>query len=263
MSVAERLVVLDGSPNFRDIGGYVGAGGRRVRWGRVYRSGSLARLTVADLDAVASLGIGSVFDLRAETEARSAPDPDLGARRVHLPVIEGVLDVDALTAAVRTGDLTAIPPDLLVRGTAQIATEFRAQWSRLLADIVARPGTVSLIHCTGGKDRTGWASAVVLGALGVARDTVMADYLLTNACLADQVASHTASVRTIAAANQGIDEDAVDLGGLPGLLGVRSTYLQAAFDAVDAGFGSFDAYLVDGLGFTEASIARLRADLLD
>lgn len=60
MSPPDRIVVLDGSPNFRDLGGYPGADGRRVRWGRVYRSGSLSRLTGADLDTVSSLGIGRV-----------------------------------------------------------------------------------------------------------------------------------------------------------------------------------------------------------
>ena len=263
MSPPDRVVGLEGAPNFRDLGGYRTADGRQVRWRRLFRAGSLAELTAADLAVVASLGIGYVFDLRTDLEVTAAPDPDLGARRVHLPVIDGAIDVEALTTAVRSGDLAALPEGLLVSGTARIATEFPDQWAVLLDHFLANPGEATLIHCTGGKDRTGWAAALVLRALGVAPDVVLEDYLLSNACLADRIATRTASVRSTVAANHGVPEDAVDLGGLPGLLGVRQTYLQAAFDAVDAEHGSFDTYLTDALGCSDAQIARLRDDLLE
>ena len=188
---------------------------------------------------------------------------DLGARRVHLPVIDGAIDVEALTTAVRSGDLAALPEGLLVSGTARIATEFPDQWAVLLDHFLANPGEATLIHCTGGKDRTGWAAALVLRALGVAPDVVLEDYVLSNDCLADRTAVRIASVRSTVAANLGVPEDAVDLGGLPGLLGVRPTYRRAAFDAVDAEHGSFDTYLTDALGCSVAKLTRLRDNLLE
>lgn len=263
MSPPDRVVGLEGAPNFRDLGGYRTGDGRQVRWRRLFRAGSLAELTAADLAVVASLGIGYVFDLRTDLEVTAAPDPDLGARRVHLPVIDGAIDVEALTTAVRSGDLAALPEGLLVSGTARIATEFPDQWAVLLDHFLANPGEATLIHCTGGKDRTGWAAALVLRALGVAPDVVLEDYVLSNDCLADRTAVRIASVRSTVAANLGVPEDAVDLGGLPGLLGVRPTYLRAAFDAVDAEHGSFDTYLIDALGCSVAKLTRLRDNLLE
>jgi protein-tyrosine phosphatase len=137
VSPPDRVVALDGSPNFRDLGGYRAGDGRRVRWGRIYRAGSLVELTPADRSNVASLGIGWVLDLRSDAEISS--DPDVGARRVHLPVIDGTLDVEKLTAAVLAGDLGSIPDGLLVTGTALIATEFPGQWTALLDHLLSIP----------------------------------------------------------------------------------------------------------------------------
>lgn len=261
--MSERIVALDGAPNFRDLGGHRAADGRRVRWGRLYRAGSLAKLTPSDRAAVEALDIGWVFDLRTDAEVTTAPDPDLGVRRVHLPVIDGAIDVEALTVAVETGDLGAIADGLLVAGTARIATEFPGQWAVLMAHLAMNAGSTTLIHCTGGKDRTGWASALVLRALGVPPEVVMEDYLQSNTCLAERTAAFLSSVRATVSADRGVPESAVDLGGLPGLLGVRPAYLEAAFAAVDAEHGSFDAYLTGGLGCTREAIARLRDDLLE
>ena len=263
MAQPDRVLALAGSPNVRDIGGYQTADGRRVRWGRLYRAGSLVGLTAADHTIVASLGIGWVVDLRTDGEVERAPDPDLGVPRIHLPVIDGAIDVEGLTVAVRTGDLGSIPDGLLVAGTARIATGFTNQWATFMTHLVAHPGATTLFHCTGGKDRTGWASAMILRALGVPADVVLEDYLLSNACLAEVRAKRLASVRSSVAADLRIAEEEVDLGGLPGLLGVRPAYLEAGVDAVDADYGSFDAYLTNGLGCTEADLARLRNDLLE
>ncbi len=263
MAQPDRVLPIDGAPNFRDIGGYVGADGRQVRWGRMFRAGALGGLTVADHTAIAPLGIGWVIDLRTDREVERSPDPDFGAGRIHLPVIDGAIDVEGLTIAVKTGDLGAIPDGLLVTGTARIATEFTSQWSTFMAHLVANPGATTLFHCTGGKDRTGWASAVILRTLGVSADVVFDDYLLSNSCLAASTEKRLASVRSTVAADRGISEADVDLGGLPGLLGVRASYLEAAFDAVDAEYGSFDAYLTDVLGCTADDLGRLRDDLLE
>lgn len=263
MAERDRIVALDGAPNFRDLGGYRAADGRQVRWGRLYRAGTLADLTPSDRATVEALGIGWVFDLRTDAEVTRAPCPDIGARRVHLPVIDGAIDVEALTVAVRSGDLGAIADGLLVAGTARIATEFPGQWAVLMACLATNPGARTLIHCTGGKDRTGWASALVLRALGVPPEVVLEDYLLSNACLAERATALLASVRSSVSADRTVPEDAVDLGGLPGLLGVRPAYLEAAFAAVDAEHGSFDSYLIDGLGCSDEAIAPLRDDLLE
>ncbi len=263
MIPAERVVALEGAPNFRDLGGYRTNDGRRVRWGRIYRSGALAALTPGDQTIVRSLGIASVLDLRSHAEVDAAPDPDLGATWVHLPVLDAALDVEVLTAALSAGDLDAIGDGMLVTGTSRIATDFSEQWRSVLEHVSSSPGYTTLIHCTGGKDRTGWASALLLRALGVPSDVVMEDYLLSNECLAARIAEHSAAVRSIVAEKGGVAENDVDLGGLPGLLGVRTEYLRAAFDAIDSRHGSFDTYLEVDLGWRADRIARLREELLE
>jgi len=263
VTVAERRVPLEGVPNFRDLGGYETEDGRHVRWGQLFRSGALADLTEADLEVVDGLGIALVCDLRSDGEVEEDPDPELAAEQLRLAVTDESVDVQAITDAVLAGDLDAISPDLLLEGMPAIATEFPEAWRTLLerlADDASRPTNV---HCTAGKDRAGWASALVLRALGVPEETVMEDYLLSNDLLAESNEATVAQVRTIVAGVQGVPEDEVDMSNLVALLEVRPEYLQAAFDAVDAEYGDFETYLTEGLGLSEATLSALRDALLE
>jgi protein-tyrosine phosphatase len=129
-----------------------------------------------------------------------------------------------------------------------------------LADEANRP---TVVHCTAGKDRAGWASALTLRALGVPEETVMEDYLLSNDYLAESNAATLDQVRPIVASAQGVPEDQVDLSNLEALLEVRPEYLQAAFDAVEEQYGDFDTYLTEGLGLDQATIDAFRDSLLE
>ena len=263
LTVAERRIPLEGTPNFRDLGGYETADGRHVRWGQVFRSGALVDLTPADLATVDALGIQLVCDLRSDSEVEADPDPDLDAEALRLAVTDESVDVQAITDAVLAGDLGQISPDLLLEGMPGIATEFPDAWRTLVQRVADEANRPTNVHCSAGKDRAGWASALILRALGVPEETVMEDYLLSNDYLAASNEDTLAQVRTIVAGVQGVPEDEVDLSNLEALLAVRPEYLQAAFDAVDEQFGSFDAYLTDGLGLTQDEVDALRDNLLE
>lgn len=264
VTVAERRVPLEGQPNFRDLGGYATADGRHVKWGQVYRSGELGKLTEADLATLDQIGIALVCDLRSDSEVTALPDPAAAAEeQIRLAVNDESVDVAKITAAVVAGDLGALSPTLLLDGMPKIALDFTSNWSDLLLRISDPANRPTNFHCSAGKDRAGWASAVVLRALGVPEETVMADYLLSNEYRAEANAATIAQVRTIVAGVQGVPEDQVDMSNLEALLEVRPEYLQAAFDAVDEKFGTFDAYLTDGLGLTEAQITALRDSMLE
>ncbi len=263
VTVAERRIALEGTPNFRDLGGYETTDGRHVRWGQVFRSGALVDLTPADLATVDALGIQLVCDLRSDSEVESDPDPDLGAEGLRLEVTDESVDVQAITDAVLAGDLDQISPDLLLEGMPAIATEFPDAWRTLLQRVSDEANRPTNVHCSAGKDRAGWASALILRALGVPEETVMEDYLLSNEYLAASNADTLAQVRTVVAGVQGMPEDEVDMSNLEALLEVRAEYLQAAFDAVDEQYGSFEAYLTDGLGLTQEEVDALRDDLLE
>jgi protein-tyrosine phosphatase len=105
-------------------------------------------------------------------------------------------------------------------------------------------------HCSAGKDRTGWATAVLLTALGASRETVMADYLASNGYLVEKNKAMFSAMPAATAAK------------LQPVFTVRAAYLQAAFDEVDRRYGSFDHYLGEGLGLDDAALARLRARFL-
>jgi protein-tyrosine phosphatase len=264
VTVAERRVVLEGQPNFRDLGGYVTADGRSVKWGQIYRSGELGKLTEADLAVIDRIGIALVCDLRSDSEVAALPDPAGAAdEQLRLAVNDESVDVAAITAAITAGDLSSLSPTLLLDGMPKVALDFTANWRDLLLRISDPTNRPTNFHCTAGKDRAGWASAMVLRALGVPEETVMADYLLSNDYRAEANAATIAQVRTLVAAVNGVPEDEVDMSNLVALLDVRPEYLQAAFDAVDAAYGSFDAYLTDGLGLTAADVTALRDGLLE
>ena len=170
-----RWVVLDGANNTRDIGGYLTMDGRRVRWRTVYRSGSLAGLTPAGCEAFAGLGIRLVVDFRNRLSPLPLFNGDawcvfLSARTVVHPV-----------GAVGGGD-DGLPPYVqMVRDSADSY--------RLTFEALAYEGNLPLLyHCAGGKDRTGIMTALLLTLLGVDRQSVIADYMLSNevgACVAE------------------------------------------------------------------------------
>ncbi|WP_371479900.1 tyrosine-protein phosphatase [Kitasatospora sp. NBC_00315] len=245
--VADRSLHLASAPNFRDAGGYRTADGRWVRMGVVYRSGDLSRLTDQDLAKLRRLGLTEVFDLRTPGEQKAAPD--------RVPAGATTVDANVLGAA-DTGAFDVTGPEAAVRAmtdaerTMVSADSARAAYRSVLVALVERNDEGVLYHCTAGKDRTGWASAALLTALGVPRDTVEADYLASNTYRA---AENAATLAQLPPAYQAVYKP---------LLEVRPEYLEAGFDEVRQKFGSFDAYLKSGLGLDQRDQRDLRSRLL-
>ncbi|HEX4181216.1 MAG TPA: tyrosine-protein phosphatase [Caulobacteraceae bacterium] len=244
---ADRGLHLPTAPNFRDVGGYRTADGRWVRMGLAYRSDQLDRLSDADLAKLARLAPALVVDLRTDAErARGLDRTPPGAEHM-------IADVAA--DAPPSGLSKISSPDeaaaFLVRANRQFVSLPSAKdaYSRLFARLQA-PSGAAVYHCSAGKDRTGWATAVLLTALGVPRQTVMADYLASNGYLVEKNRAMFSAMPPATAAN------------LEPVFTVRAAYLNAAFEEVDRRYGSFDRYLKDGLGLDDAALARLRARFL-
>lgn len=177
----DRLVVLDGVHNFRDLGGYVIGDGRMIAWGRIFRSDGLYRLTDGDLDLLDDIGLRTVIDLRSAGEVEQHGTFPLERRSVAfhaLPVIDATWhdaeipdfdeteqgEIDFLTWAYR--DMLAVGGDKFAQAIRQLAI----------------PGAApAVFHCAAGKDRTGILAALVLGGLDVHQDVIVADYGLTRA----------------------------------------------------------------------------------
>ena len=180
VTVAERIVPLQGSVNFRDLGGYATRDGRHVAWGRVYRSGSLADLTDADLDYLLHLGIRTSCDLRLAAEVAEKPDRlPPGLTYWHLPVGGTINPVRRTITLFRKRNRLR---EVLQEAYTHVMVDQNGDVFGDLFHRLADPANLPLIiHCTAGKDRTGVAVAVLLSALGVDDETIAADYTLSNA----------------------------------------------------------------------------------
>ncbi|OJU17580.1 MULTISPECIES: tyrosine-protein phosphatase [unclassified Sphingomonas] len=256
--VADRGLHLATVPNLRDIGGYRTSDGRWVKMGLIYRSDQLNRLSDADLAAMGRLGLTTIADLRTVAERTREPDRvAAGAEPLVLDIAkdsQGSLggDMRGAMAAIASGHAA----EMLVDANREFVSlpSARAGYRDLLQKLEA-PGTNALLyHCTAGKDRTGWASAVILTLLGVPRETVLHDYMLSNTYLR---AKNDAALAALAKSGSPMKP-----AYLEAAMTVRPDYIQAAFDEVEHRYGSFDNYIRHGLGLTEADIKALRARYL-
>ncbi len=231
---------LEGASNFRDLGGYTGAGGRTVRWRRLYRSDHLGSLTPQDVDALRALRVARVCDLRGVSEREGAACLIDGATVHSLPIEPTIVQrLGALLAAGESpGEAETVAlMQQTYRGFVQNnAARFAALFGHLL-----EPGEPLVFHCTAGKDRTGFAAALLLSSLGVAQDTILEDYLLTNAHLKPGGGSRALPPEMAAV-----------------LFRVQEPFLAAAFDAVQQAHGSLENYMQQALGVGPAERERLR-----
>ncbi|MQY21820.1 tyrosine-protein phosphatase [Nocardia macrotermitis] len=258
------LIELEGAVNVRDLGGFVTAEGRRLAAGRLFRADALHKLTDGDVAVLAGLGLRTVVDFRSSREITGAGPDRLppGVERFELPISGG--NITATLSSVSDESATAAPDlgegraaEVMRRINRQFITEpdYRAAFARTL-HLIATPDRAPLLfHCTAGKDRTGWMAAIVLTALGVPHDQVVADYLATN----DYVWPSYQAWITRAAESGKIRDPAA----MRELLYQDPSYLSAAFTTLESTYGTFDNYLTNGLDFGPEDLERLRAALLE
>jgi protein-tyrosine phosphatase len=241
-----RHLNLAGASNFRDLGGYPARDGRRVRWRQIFRSNHLGHLTKADIEVLRGLGLKSAFDFRG-AEERVAAMCGLEEIVVHSLPVEPTV-VAALRARRETGaplssaDALEVMRDSYRNYVRQNTPSFRALFGHLLEDRAPL-----VIHCTAGKDRTGFACALILHALGVPDDLIAEDYLLTNRFY-----------RRDPAHSPDLPEDVKQA-----LASVEVSFLAAAYDAISADYGGLENYFSDGLGLGATQHRRLQARYLE
>ncbi len=257
---AGRLVPLDGAPNFRDLGGYETTDGRRVKWGVLYRSDALDDLTDDDVATLSRLRLRRVVDFRSELERDREADrlpENPGPVVAWSPISGDALDPTELQQRILSGDATEEEMSrLLVVANESFITEFGGVYADFLRNLALAENLPTLFHCTAGKDRAGVGAALALMAVGVPRDTIMRDYLKTNAYTADHTESRLRLIRLVSLFRA--DPDAIRP-----LFEARPEYLQAAFDTIDAKYGSTEVYLREGLGIDAETQEQLRANLLE
>lgn len=242
METFSRRLELLGSTNFRDLGGYTGHGGRPVRWRRLFRSDHLGELTSEDVATLDSLNLSRVLDFRGAQERTRHPSVLPGVV-VHPLSIEPTV-VQGMQALIASGK--ALTPQTTVELMEQTYRDFvldnTPRFAQLF-DHLLQDGSPLVFHCTAGKDRTGFAAALILTALGVPRSAVMQDYLLTNDFYRQPAVASTLAPQNV----------------LDVLWTVQPRFLDAALEVVQTDFGDLDTYLADGIGLGPREVQRMHA----
>lgn len=238
--------LVEGTANFRDIAASPGPGASRLRPGVFYRSDALGSVSERGLEQFRSLGVSTVVDLRALEEATLAPDlvPD-GLEAVSVPLLQGRQDTPTGLDLTRLPALTHLYASMLKNNAGDLV--------RIVQTVAHTPGA-TLVHCTAGKDRTGLSTALMLSAIGVDPETIVADYALTESRLSG--AWEQAHLQRMAAHGIEVTDDLRRL-----LVASPPEAMEATLQVLDSGYGGGYAYLRDA-GMADAELTRLADKLL-
>ncbi len=260
MSSAEKIparhIPLSGTPNFRDYGGYQTVDGHKVKWRQLFRSGELSALTQEDVSVFKSLNIELVFDFRRDEEKTRQPSifpegslPDV----VGLPITPG--DTSDYFERVISGDADRYDlEEMMCAINREFVFDQSQPFRNMFERLLNHASGVSLLHCAAGKDRTGFAVAMVLSALGVSQRTILTDYMLT-----EQFVHPEKELKKY----QGRFQWGANLDVMRPIFEVNERYLLSSFTAIMEEFGSVDTYLQDMLGVGKEEKQYLRDKYLD
>ncbi len=255
-TISQRRVPLEGSVNFRDLGGYETGDGRRVKWGLVFRSDNLGRLTDRDVAYLENMGIRVVCDFRTPAEAKKSPDrfPRKGAARyLHLPIQHGQFEPANTFERIQKGDIEWMTEEFMINSYIKNLDNFGTVWSTLfncLSDDSNRP---LVFHCTGGKDRAGVGAALILLTLGVPEETIVADHGLSNVYIAGVLERIYARIRSMGVEPQQVSS----------YFTAPKNAMMAFIDHLRQTYGSAANYLRKKAGIERKVIHRLKKDLLE
>ena len=247
--VSEKHIPMQGTPNFRDLGGIVNKDGRQVRWGKMFRSGALANLTPQDLAYFKTLNIGKVIDFRTPDEIERGPDryPDSTVIGRHA-MIGNPANISAAVSGNSLANITAEKADTFMimayENFINSLSDFQPIFDAMLNDGPDKP---FLFHCTAGKDRTGISGALILTALNVDREVIFNDYLLSNKYLVPFYESSKESM-----AKYGFTDEVIKI-----MSSVKREYLQKLFEAIDEKYGDDAVMLEQVFGITLAKREQL------
>ena len=254
----ESFIPIEGSINLRDFGGHATTDGRVVKRGLLFRCGLMAEIPEHAFDDFASLDIGVICDLRSHEEVETSPtpiEPPFDCR-VHIPIWPG--SSTQFQQTVRTGPPTFEEfTEFMVQITREIARDHVEAYSKLMTELVQTERGF-LLHCSAGKDRTGIGAAIILSLLGVDKETIMQDYLVSNQAteLARRTKARMEENMRLQNIQHEVDETMVSV-----MSGVKEEYLHAAFEEIDQHYGGIGGYL-EAVGISAAEEAQLKERLL-
>jgi protein-tyrosine phosphatase len=254
--VSERRLPLQGAVNFRDLGGYATTTGQRVKWGKVFRSDHLSRLTDRDVDFLKHMKINCVCDFRTSTEARRLPDRfpgDGSGEQIHLPIDNLRFDPTDLFEKLKRGETSWLTKEFLIEGYILNIEKFAPVWGEVFKRLANSAYLPLVFHCTGGKDRAGTCTALILLALGVSEKTVIYDHGLSNIYIRDVVNKIYAK----------FDAAGIDREKISPYFSAPRYCIEALLAHLREKYGSHIAYLKSKAGVTEQMLKKIRGHLLE
>lgn len=263
-------IEFEGLLNARDLGGLIGYGGKKIKTGRVIRSDNLSPATESDAKKLQDYGLKTIIDFRTEDEIASAPDRVIsGTTWLKNPILKslttGITREKPKKAQSLAEILVSFSCDLGKGGVSWLASlyiplvsdEFCLNGYRNFLRILKdnKEGAV-LYHCSAGKDRVGVGTLIFLSALGVSREDIIKDYLLTNESYAKVIKDAKALGEQM-----GVSQEIIDT--IEPLSGVDISYITAALDTIDNVHGGMDNFLKNQLELDDTFIAELRENYLE
>lgn len=257
-----KLLPFEKLHNIRDLGGMKAADGRSIISGRLVRCGNLSELSENDRDMFAAM-TDTVIDFRSDGERREKPDLEIpGIRYLHVPI------VDSLTAGITRE--AAADREVFVRFGAEPdkARQYMCDMYHVFANsdmataqygvfirLLMQQGKKAFVwHCTAGKDRAGVGSVIIEEILGVPRDDIINDYLMTNEYLHEEIAFLTEFVKRQAGTDSFVSDEALGY-----LFGAKQDYIEEYYHTIDGKYGSFDCFIRDGLKLSEEDVLKLQS----
>ena len=252
-----RFIPFDGIANFRDVGGYRTSSGQQTKWKTVFRSGHLSDASDTDRDRLRELSIGEIHDFRRHEERHRYPTPPFRQSTTTLYNLR-MGSARGFFEAIESGTATReATHQMMVDGYRSYITDHAEDFGSLLKDLATQAPHAVLLHCTAGKDRTGIGIALLLMALGVPRDTIVDDYLLSAEGYPPEeiiaILEHFLAKR---------DVPPWDREALVPYCGVHEDFINTALDTVDQ-LGGPMAYFKNQLKLADSDMETLQARFLE
>lgn len=274
-TLAERTLPVSGMNNFRDMGGYQTKDGRHVKWGLLYRSDHLYSADEDGVKYLENLGIHTIIDYRSADEAGKYPNKHIGneVKTYHLDPVAHTAELSAQFTSSREEEDKNLVMKItqqkqegkLVRRYDMVMEQYcnfvkkekcQAVYSKFL-QIAAAPDAAPLIqHCRGGKDRTGFGAVLLLGALGVVKEALVYDYMLTHSNRIERNCVKMEKYRKLTD-----DQDVLDY--LYSLIETKPEFILASIELIEQEYGSLSKYITNELKITEAQLECLRKQYLE